>query len=514
MVASDATVLGSSDNLSPTDPASTAPTDPRRWLVLAVLGLAQLMVVLDSTIVNIALPHAQRALGFSLADRQWVVTAYSLAFGGLLLLGGRLSDLVGRKRTFVIGLVGFAAASGIGGLAQNFGMLIGARAVQGAFGALLAPSALSLLTTTFSDPDERGKAFGIFGAIAGGGGAIGLLLGGLLTQDESWRWCLYVNVGIALVALAGALLLLHNQPRRTDVRLDIPGTLAAVAGLASLVYGLSEAATDGWSSPLTIGLLVGAAVLLTTFVLIERRVAHPLLPLRIVLHRSRGASYLAIGLTAIGVFGVFLFLTYYLQTILGYSPIRTGLAFLPMVAALVLASTTSTALLLPRFGPRILVMVGMVLAAGGMLLFTRFTVSTSYLTGIIPGLILAGLGVGMVFGTAINTATAHASQADAGVASAMVNTGQQIGGSVGTALLNTIAASATTAYLATHAPSHAHVLEASVHGDVRAFTVVVGILLGAAVLCGIVYPGGRPARPARASEAAAEGADADPAVVG
>lgn len=494
MEASDATVLGASEDLSPTDTASAAPIDPRRWLVLGVLGLAQLMVVLDATIVNIALPHAQADLGFSLVDRQWVVTAYSLAFGGLLLLGGRLSDLFGRKRTFLIGLVGFAAASGVGGLAQSFGMLVGARAVQGAFGALLAPSALSLLTTTFSDPGERGKAFGVFGAIVGGGGAIGLLLGGLLTQDESWRWCLYVNVAIALLALAGALLLLHNQPRRAETHLDIPGTLFAVAGLASLVYGLSEAATDGWSSALTIGLLVACAVLLSVFVLIERRVAHPLLPLRIVLHRSRGASYLAIGLAAIGIFGVFLFLTYYLQTILGYSPIHTGVAFLPMVAALVLASTTSTAVLLPRFGPRILVFVGMILAAGGMLIFTQFTVSTAYLTGIVPGLILAGLGVGMVFGTAINTATAQASQEDAGVASAMVNTGQQIGGSVGTALLNTIAASATTTYMATRTPTHDHMLQASVHGDVTAFAVVVGIFLGAAVVCGIVYPGGRPAR--------------------
>jgi EmrB/QacA subfamily drug resistance transporter len=502
MEPSDATVFGTSDDLSPTDPTSMAPSDPRRWFVLGVLGLAQLMVVLDATIVNIALPHAQRSLGFSLADRQWVVTAYSLAFGSLLLLGGRLSDLFGRKRTFLIGLVGFAVASAAGGLAQNFGMLVGARAVQGAFAALLAPSALSLLTTTFSDPGERGKAFGIYGAIAGGGGAIGLLLGGLLTEDASWRWCLYVNVAISLVAFAGGLLLLHNQARRLETHLDIPGTLAAVTGFASLVYGLSEAATNGWGSARTITLLAAAAVLLTAFVLIERRVAHPLLPLRIVLHRSRGGSYLAIVFTAIGVFGVFLFLTYYLQTIIGYSPIRTGVAFLPMIAALVVSSTTSTAVLLPRFGPRILVMTGLVTAAGGMLIFTQVTVSTSYLSGILPGLILAGLGVGTVFGTAINTATVGASQADAGVASAMVNTSQQIGGAVGTALLNTIAASATTTFLAIHGVTRANVLLASVHGDVTAFKVVVGVLLGAAVVCGIVFPGGRPA-PAENRELAA-----------
>jgi EmrB/QacA subfamily drug resistance transporter len=488
MAASESAMVEPPPNLSATS------NDPRRWVILGVLGLAQLMVVLDSTIVNIALPSAQRALGFSTADRQWVVTAYSLAFGGLLLLGGRLSDLFGRKRTFLVGLIGFAVASAIGGQAQDFGMLIGARALQGAFGALLAPSTLSLLTTTFSDPAERGKAFGIYGAIAGGGGAIGLLLGGLLTEYLDWRWCLYVNVAISVLAISGGAMLLKNQAPAADTHLDIPGTATAVTGLASLVYGLSEAATDGWGSPLTIGLLVAAAVLLTAFVLIEQRVAHPLLPLRVVLHRSRAGSYLAVAFTGIGVFGVFLFLTYYLQTTLGYSPVRTGLAFLPMVGTLVLASTLSTAVLLPRIGPRILVVVGMLLAAGGMLIFTQFDTSTSYLSGIIPGLLLAGLGVGAVFGTAINMATTGASQADAGVASAMVSTGQQIGGSIGTALLNTIAASAATSFLAVRTPTRLHQLQAAVHGDVTAFTVVVGIFVLAAIVCGIVFPSGRPAK--------------------
>jgi EmrB/QacA subfamily drug resistance transporter len=482
-------LIGAQRELSPT-------LDPKRWLILSVLGLAQLMVVLDSTIVNIALPSAQKALGFSTADRQWVVTAYSLAFGGLLLLGGRLADLFGRKRTFIIGLIGFALASAVGGVAQNFGMLIAARGVQGAFGALLAPSTLSLLTTTFSDSKERGKAFGIYGAIAGGGGAIGLLLGGVLTEYLDWRWCLYVNDFIAVIAITGGAMLLKNQARSADTRIDIPGTATAAIGLASLVYGFSEAASakHGWAAPTTIGALIIAGVLLTAFVLIEQRVAHPLLPLRIVLNRGRGGSYLAVALTGMGVFGVFLFLTYYLQITLGYSPVKTGLAFLPMVAALVVASTLSTAVLLPKFGPRILVITGMLLAACGMLIFTQFDLSTSYLTGIIPGLLLAGLGIGTVFGTAINMATAGASQADAGVASAMVSTGQQVGGSVGTALLNTIAASATASFLATHAPAtRLHVAQAGVHGDVTAFAVVVGIFVFAAVVCGIVFPSGRPA---------------------
>ena len=331
-------------------PGGVAAGPARRWWILGVVGLAQLMVVLDATIVNIALPSAQRALGFSNADRQWVVTAYSLAFGGLLLLGGRLSDLVGRRRMLIIGLVGFAAASALGGAATGFAMLVIARGAQGAFGAMLAPAALSTLTTTFTDPAERGKAFGVYGAIAGGGGAVGLLLGGALTEYLSWRWCLYVNVVLAVVAVAGAVRLLAAHPRDPDVHIDWPGTVLVVAGLVAVVYGLSEAETKSWGAPETVVLLVAGVVLLAAFVLVERRVQHPLLPLRIVLNRFRGGAYLAIGLSAIGVFGIFLFLTYYLQLTLAYSPVKSGLAFLPMIAAIVAASTTSSGVLMPRFG--------------------------------------------------------------------------------------------------------------------------------------------------------------------
>src|SRR5215831_4009181 len=260
----------------------------RRWWILGVVGLAQLMVVLDATIVNIALPSAQRELGFTNADRQWVVTAYSLAFGGLLLLGGRLSDLVGRRRMLIIGLVGFASASALGGAATGFAMLVIGRGAQGAFGAMLAPAALSTLTTTFTDPAERGRAFGVYGAIAGAGGAVGLLLGGALTEYLSWRWCLYVNVVLAVVAVAGAIRLLASHPRDRNVHIDWPGTVLVAAGLVAVVYGLSEADTAGWGAPTTLALLVAGVVLLAVFVLVEGRVPHPLLPLRIVMDRFRG----------------------------------------------------------------------------------------------------------------------------------------------------------------------------------------------------------------------------------
>jgi EmrB/QacA subfamily drug resistance transporter len=465
--------------------------DVRRWLILGVVCLGQLMVVLDATVVNIALPTAQRDLAFNNADRQWVVTAYSLAFGGLLLLGGRLSDMFGRKRMLIIGMAGFAIASALGGAATDFSMLLAGRAIQGAFGALLAPAALSTLTVSFTNPAERGKAFGIYGAIAGAGGAVGLLLGGVLTEYLSWRWCLYINVVFAVIAVAAAARLLTNDRRDANVRLDVPGTVLVVAGLTAIVYGLSRAETDGWGAPITIGLLVGGAVLLAAFAAVERRVAHPLLPLRIVLNRFRGGAYLAIGLSAIGLFGVFLFLTYYLQQNLGYSPVATGLAFLPMIAALIVASTTSSGLLMPRFGPRILVPAGLAVAAGGMvILATQLGPGATYAASTLPALVVIGAGLGLVFGCGLNTATYGAASADAGVASAMVNTCQQVGGSVGTALLNTIAASALASYLVTHGHSQAAIANAAVHSYIVAFWVSGAIFAGAALICALVLPSG------------------------
>src|SRR6202046_4898734 len=334
----------------------------RRWWILAVLGIAQLMVILDSTIVNIALPTAQRDLHFSNADRQWIVTAYSLAFGSLLLLGGRIGDVVGRKRALITGLVGFAVASAIGGASVNFAMLVLARTVQGAFGALLAPSVLALLTTTFTDPGDRGQAFGIYGAIAGAGGALGLLLGGILTSYVSWRWTLFVNLVFAVSAIAGAVLWLKNDEGADHDPLDLPGLFLVAGGLFSLVFGFSHAETTAWSNPFTIRFLVMGVVLLVAFAYFETRAKYPLLPPRVVLNRTRGGSNLAMLFASVGIFGVFLFLTYYLQGTLGYSPVKSGIAFLPMVAALAATAQVSNQILLPRFGPKPIAPIGLLVS--------------------------------------------------------------------------------------------------------------------------------------------------------
>ena len=472
----------------------------RRWWTLAVLGLAQLMVVLDATIVNIALPSAQADLGFGNADRQWVVTAYALAFGGLLLLGGRLADLFGRRRTLLIGLAGFALASALGGAATGFGTLVGARALQGVFGALLAPSALSLLTITFSDPKERGKAFGIFGAIAGAGAAIGLLLGGVLTEYASWRWTLYVNVPIALLAGLGAMRFVRQVPRNADVHLDIPGVVTAVLGLGGLVYAFARAETDGWSDPVTVTLIVVSALLLVAFVLIQQRVAHPLLPLRVVLDRRRGGAYLAIGLAAIGMFAVFLFLTYYLQQTKGFSPLKSGFAFLPFVAGILTSSTVVVPRLLPKIGPRFIIATGQLLGMAGLLYLWRLQADSGYAAHVLPALFVMGLGMGLIFASCFNTATSGTQPSDAGVASALVNTGQQVGGALGTALLNTFAASATAAYVSSHGQSPALLAQAAVTGETRAFLIAAGVFLFGAVLSLLVIPSGPNPVPQRGAQ--------------
>src|SRR3984957_16363634 len=297
------------------------PAKDHRWLILFIVALAQLMGILDSTIVNIALPSAQHSLGFPNSERQWVVTAYALAFGSLLLLGGRLGDMYSRKRVFITGLIGFAGSSALGGAATSFGMLVAARTLQGAFGAILAPAALGTLVSTFRDPRERGRAFGVFGSVAGGGGAVGLILGGVLPQYFSWRWTLYVNLIPAVIAAAGAVVYMRTNRPDTRPRMDWAGTVLASAGLFALVFGFSHAELAGWTAALTIGSLVGGGGLLTAFAFAESRVSQPLLPLRVILDRARGGSYIAVGLTGIAVFGIFLFLTYYLQDVKGYSPV-------------------------------------------------------------------------------------------------------------------------------------------------------------------------------------------------
>jgi EmrB/QacA subfamily drug resistance transporter len=473
--------------MSETSPAPAALSG--RWLTLTTVALAQLMVVLDATVVNIALPSAQADLGFSTGDRQWIVTAYSLAFGSLLLLGGRLSDLMGRKRTFIIGLIGFAGASALGGAATSFGTLVGARALQGAFGALLAPTALAVLTTTFTIARERARAFGVFGAIAGAGGAVGLLLGGVLTEDLNWRWNLYINVVIAVIAVAGAVAFVPTVERTgPPPKLDLPGTVLISGALFGLVYGFSNAESHGWSAPLTWGMLIAAVVLMTGFIGWQRRAPHPLLPLGIILDRNRGTAYSSVLIAAVGMFGVFLFVTYYLQVSLHFSPIRTGLAFLPMIAMLVLAAQLSTNLLLPRFGPKVMVPIGMTLGAAGLLYLTRLDLTSTYAVNVLPPLMIFGLAMGSIMPAAMQTATLGVDRQFAGVASAMVNTSQQVGGSIGTALLNTLAATAAGNYLADHVPPTAAVAaQAAVHSYSVAYRWDAGIFALGAVLAALLF---------------------------
>jgi EmrB/QacA subfamily drug resistance transporter len=472
----------------------------RRWLILAVIGIAQLMVVLDVTIVNIALPSAQQDLGFSDDDRQWVITAYALAFGSLLLLGGRIADLFSRKWTFVTGLLGFAGASALGGAAQSFDVLVGARALQGVFGALLAPAALSLLTTTFTDPGERAKAFGIFAGIAGAGGAIGLLLGGALTEVLDWRWCLYVSILFAVpAAIAGTRLLQHVRvPSRP--RLDVPGALVASAGLFALVFGLARAESDGWGDPVTLAFLAGSAILLAGFIALERRVAQPLLPLRIVGDRDRGASFLAIGTGSAGLFALFLFLTFYLQDTKGFTALETGLAFLPMSFSIAPTVAIVSTRVLPRTGARPLVPAGMILAGVGMVLLTRIGVDTDYATHVLPSLVLVGVGFGMAVAPSFAIATAVRPQ-DSGVASGMVSTSQQVGGSVGTALLSTLAASAATGFVTDHGAAPDVLRQAAVEGYATAFWWAAAIFAAGAIACaGLLRSETRPATAHGAAE--------------
>ena len=435
--------------------------DPNRWWALAVLAAAQLMVVLDASIVNIALPSAQADLGISNADRQWVVTAYTLAFGGLLLLGGRIADYTGRKRAFLIGLVGFAAASAIGGAAPNAELLFTARALQGAFAALMAPAALSIVTVTFTEPTERAKAFGVFGALAGSGAAIGLIVGGVLTEYASWRWCLGVNVPVALVVASAAVPLVRGSRAHGDTRYDVPGLLLATAGLFALVYGFTEAArpenpddpsstaVQGWGAPGTVVFLTLAVVLLVAFVVRERRAPNPLLPLRVVLDRNRGGSFLVFLLVGAGLFAMFLFMTYYFQVNRGYTPLRAGFAFLPFSLGIILTAGVVSRLL-PRLGPRALMLPGLALGAVGMLLLTRTDQDSSYWTTVFPALTVMSIGMASVFIPTASTALLGVAPHDAGVASAVLTTSQQIGGSLGTALLNTVFAGAVTGYFADH----------------------------------------------------------------
>jgi EmrB/QacA subfamily drug resistance transporter len=486
-------------------------TEParHRWWALAVIGLAQLMVVLDVTVVSIALPSAQKALGFNNDGRQWIVTAYSLAFGSLLLLGGRLADLLGRRTTFIIGIVGFAAASALGGAAQTFAMLVVARAIQGLFGALLAPSALSLLTTTFTEGKDRARAFGVFGAIAGSGAAIGLTLGGLLTEYLDWRSTMFVNDIIAVIVLVGAFAFIGRSAPADRPRLDVPGVLLVSGGLFSIVFGLSNAETHSWSAWMTWGFLGAGGLLLLAFFRWQGRAKHPLLPLRVLADRDRGAAYAAVLISSAGMFGVFLFLTYYLQGTMGYSPIRNGLAFLPMVGVLMVTAQLAVNWLVPKIGPKVVVPLGMLLAAGGMVWLTRLGLHSTYAAHVLPPLLAVGAGIGLTMPTAMSRATLGVRMADQGVASATANTTQQIGGSISTALLNTLAAGAATSYAAQHRSGPLVQVQATLHSYATVYWWSGAFFAFGAIVTALLFR--RKGRPAAVSDGASSDAHANAA---
>lgn len=473
---------------SPDPNAAAASGSDHRWLILVVVSIAQLMVVLDATVVNIALPSAQLDLGFADGQRQWVVTAYALAFGSLLLLGGRVGDLFGRKRTFIGGLTAFAIASAVGGAAPSFGVLVAARAIQGVAGAMLAPAALSTLVTTFRDPRDRGRAFGVFGSVAVGGGAVGLILGGVLTQYLSWRWAMFVNVFFAVGAGVGALMYMVNERPTVRPRIDAIGTALASAGLFCLVFGFSHAESAGWSAPTTVMSLALGIVLLMAFVFAEQRVEAPLLPLRVIADRSRAVAFAAVGLAGVAMFGVFLFLTYYLQSVEGFSPVMSGLAFLPMIACVMISSNTSNIVTLPRFGPRVIITIGMVLGSLAMAYLSRLTVGSGYATRVLPALVVMGFAMGMVMAPSMNTATAGVKPQDSGVAAALVSTMQQLGGSIGTAVLSTIAATVTSTYATSHSADPRVVQTAATHGYATVFAISAGVFAFGAVMGGLLFP--------------------------
>jgi EmrB/QacA subfamily drug resistance transporter len=465
--------------------------DPNRWRALFVIAIASLMIVLDASIINLALPSAQKALHISDPNRQWIVTAYSLAFGSLLLLGGRIADYVGRKRIFVIGLIGFAVASAIGGFATNQGELFAMRGLQGAFGALLAPASLSLINVTFKVPKERAVAFGVYGGISGGGAAVGLILGGLLTEYANWRWCLFVNAPIALFAVALALPYLHESKAEGENTYDIPGAVSVTLGLVSLVYGFSQAASQGWANLHTYAYFIIAAFLLIAFFITETRVKQPLLPMRVLAERNRAGSYIGSLLVGVGLFAMFLFLSIYMQQFLHYSPLRSGFAFLPFTAGIVIGAGVASQLL-PRIGPRPLMVVGMLLATVGILLFSRITPTSGYLSHLLVPMIIMSFGCALYFIPNASTGLHDAGEHDAGIASATLNTAQQIGGSLGAALLNTIAISSASAYVRSHKSMGDSVqIYAQVHGFTTTFIWGAGFLFVCAVISALMISVGK-----------------------
>ncbi|WP_245720845.1 MFS transporter [Nocardia pseudovaccinii] len=454
-------------------------TSSARWWALGVIALAQLMVVLDATIVTISLPFAQQDLDISDGNRQWMLTAYTLIFGGLLLLGGRMADYLGRRRIFIVGLVGFAGASAVAGLAQNGAELFAGRALQGAFAALLAPAALSLLSVTFTEAKERATAFGVFAGISAGGAALGLIAGGALTEYASWRWCLLVNTPIALLALLGALaFVVKDVPTPRTGGYDVPGAVTVTLGLIAIVYGFSRAAEDGWLAGSTLGLLVMGVALLIAFVVIERRSSNPLLPLHIPGEINRGGAFLAALLIPIAMFAMFLFLSYYFQITLGYSSLKAGFAFLPFPAGIAISAGVTSALL-PKLGPRPLMVAGAVLGVLGLVWLAQLSYGDSYAASVLPAQVLIALGMGPLFVGMQTVALHQVEEEDSGVASALLNAAQQVGGAVGTALLTTISVQTAKTFAQNNPAMDNLMARASIHSYDVAFYVGAGFFLAA-----------------------------------
>lgn len=447
-----------------------------RWTALVFIALAQLIIAIDVTVVNVALPSVQAGIGMSDGARQWIIAAYTLAFGGLLLFGGRVADSFGHRRTFVVGLGCFALAAALGGAAHRGEVLIAARVLQGMSGAVLSPAALALVTTTFTEKKDRAKAFGIYSAVASSGLAAGLIVGGLVTQYLSWRWAFYLSVPCALVAGAGVLVMVPAaESAAPRGRLDVPGALLSAGGLVALVFVLAEGEGGGWGSATTLAMAGAAVVLLATFAVVELKVSAPLLPLRVLAGRTRAGVCLAVFLALMGLFGLFLLTTVYLQVVRGFSPLRTGLAFLPLVVSLAVGAT-QIAGRLPKVPPWQLMSCGFVLALGAMLLLTTLRVDSGYLRLLLPAEILLGLGLGMVFVPATNLATGGVAPADSGAASALYVTVQQLGAAVGTVLLNGVATAATTRYAGAHAGSTV-TAAARVYGFTTAIWWTVALLI-------------------------------------
>lgn len=460
-------------------------------IALAIISAAQLMVVLDATIVNIALPKIQVALGFTSSSLPWVVNAYTLAFAGLLLLGGRAGDILGRRKVFMTGIALFALASLVGGLAQSEAMMLSARIVQGVGAAIASPTALSLITTTFPAGKERNRAFGVYAAMSGAGAAVGLLLGGVLTEYD-WRWTFFINVPIGALVLFLAPRFLGESERQQG-RFDLPGALSATVGLATLVYGLTSAGTDGWTDAKTLTCIIAGAVLVALFLVIEGRSRHALMPLRILADRNRGFTYLVMLAVGAAIFSMFYFLGLYIQQVLGYSPVKAGVSFLPFSVGIVVAAQVAGKLV-TRLDVRYISAVGALLAGGGLFWLTQLQVTSSYWPSILGPMVLLSFGMGLLFVPLTLTAVHNIANQDQGVASAVLNTMQQVGGALGLAVLATVftrSANSKAAELSAQLPQGAkptqeqmtlgaHLVQ--VAGQHAAFTVSTFIVLAGAVV--------------------------------